>query len=98
MMPQLNLNETKRADETKPDDASVPATAAALSEKDRQGLAMGWVFSSLGFLLVLGGLALLAAWVLQAGFVGWLIGMALIGLVMVAVIVTVNFYALRPAR
>jgi hypothetical protein len=101
MTPQVKLNGTNRVDdvgEVESATASKLADTQVLTEKDRQGLAMAWVFSALGFLLVLGGLALLAAWVFQAGFVGWLIGMALMGLVIVGVIVAVNNVVLRPAR
>jgi hypothetical protein len=75
-----------------------PATSQELTYKDRQGIAMGWVFSALGMFLLLGGLALGAAVIFNVGFGGWLIGMALMGLVIVGVIVAVNAYILRPAR
>ncbi len=88
MTPQMTRFETK---------SETPATQE-LSFKDRQGLAMSWVFGALGMFLVLGGLALGAAAVFNAGFVGWLITMGLMGLVIVAVIVAVNYYVLRPER
>lgn len=75
-----------------------PETTQELTYKDRQGLAMAWVFSALGMFLLLGGLALGAAVIFNVGFGGWLIGMALMGLVIVGVIVAVNAYILRPAR
>jgi len=74
------------------------AATQELTAKDRQGLAMSWVFSSLGMFLLLGGLALGAALVFNVGFVGWLIGLGLMGLVMAVVIAAVNYYVLRPGR
>jgi hypothetical protein len=73
-------------------------TAQELSYKDRQGLAMAWAFSALGIYLLFGGLALGAAVIFNVGFGGWLIGMGLTGLMIVAVIVVVNFFVLRPGR
>jgi hypothetical protein len=64
-----------------------PATSQELTYKDRQGIAMGWVFSALG-----------AAVIFNVGFGGGLIGMALMELVIVGVIVVVNAYILRPAH
>jgi hypothetical protein len=105
MTPQVNLNGTDRVTQTIP--APAPTSLAARSEtsaaqeltaKDRQGLAMSWVFSLLGMFLLLGGLALGAAVVFNVGFVGWLISMALMGLVIVAVIAAVNYYVLRPGH
>jgi hypothetical protein len=75
-----------------------PATSQELTYKDRQGIAMGLVFSALGMFLLLGGLALGAAVIFNVGFGGWLIGMALMGLMIVGVIVAVNAYILKPAR
>jgi hypothetical protein len=69
-----------------------------LSYKDRQGLAMAWAFSALGIYLLFGGLALGAAVIFNVGFVGWLIGMGLTGLMIVAVIVVVNIFVSGPAR
>ncbi len=57
---------------------------------------MGWVSIGLGLFLLFGGLALWAAAALNAGFVGWLISTGVMGLVIVAVIVAVNLYVLRP--
>ncbi len=98
MTPQAKLDGTDRVAQTRPDTESSAPTPEQLSLAERQGLAMGWVFSALGMFLLLGSLALLAAWVFKAGFVGWLISMGLMGLVIVAVIVTVNYVVLRPAR
>lgn len=69
-----------------------------LTLAERQGLAMGWAGIALGMILLLGGLALWAAVAFSAGFGGWLIAMGLLGLVMVAVIVAVNYVVLRPQR
>jgi hypothetical protein len=88
MTPQMTRLETDR---------ETPA-AQELTYKDRQGLAMGWAFSALGMFLLLGGLALGAAVIFQVGFVGWLIGMGLMGLVIVAVIAVSNYFVLQPGR
>lgn len=79
---------------------ALPALPAprALTEAERHGLAMGWVAMALGTLLLLGGLALWAAWAFSAGFWAWLIAVGVMGLVMVAVVVTANFAVLRPRR
>lgn len=75
-----------------------PAASQELSFKERQGLAMGWAFSLLAMFLLFGGLALGAAIVFNVGFVGWLVGLAVMGLVMMAVIAAVNRYMLSPVR
>jgi hypothetical protein len=102
MTPQVDLNGTDRVAQTSAAPAlTAPAAQPATEEltvKDRQGLAMAWAFSALGFFLLLGGLALGAALVFNAGFIGWLIGMGLMGLVIVAVIAAVNYYVLRPSH
>jgi len=99
MTPQANLNGADRVAQTisAPARSETPATQE-LSAKDRQGLAMGWAFSALAMFLLLGGLALGAAVVFNAGFVGWLMSMALMGLVIVTVIAAANYYMLRPSR
>jgi uncharacterized membrane protein YjjP (DUF1212 family) len=88
MVPQMTRLETE---------VETP-TAQELSYKDRQGLAMAWAFSALGLYLLFGGLALGAAVIFNVGFVGWLIGMGLTGLMIVAVIVVVNIFVSGPAR
>jgi hypothetical protein len=65
---------------------------------EQQGLAMSWVGIALGMFLLLGGLALWAAVAFSAGFGGWLLGTGLMGLIIVAVVVTVNYVLLRPRR
>jgi hypothetical protein len=59
---------------------------------------MGWVVIALGLFLLLGGLALWAASVLGAGFGGWLISMAIMGVVVVAAIFAVAVFVIKPAR
>ena len=82
-----------------PPGVGMEATAPhALTDAERQGLAMSGVGITLGMLLLLGGLALVAAVALHAGFGGWLLGMALVAVVMVAVILAVNYAVLRPRR
>src|SRR5579862_8160541 len=66
--------------------------AQQLSAKDRQGLVMAWAFSSLGIFLLLDALALVAAAVFSAGFMGWLIGTGVMGLVMLVVIAAANAF------
>jgi hypothetical protein len=104
MTPQVHLDGRERLvdADTVPAPTYAPSSPSApsrpLSEADRQGLAMGWVSIGLGMFLLLGGLALWAAVALQAGFVGWLIGMAVIGLVIVAVLMAVTYTVIRPRR
>ena len=83
----------------------VPATAPhherapqELTVAERQGFAMSWVAIGLGTFLLLGGLALWASAVFSAGFGGWLVSLALMGVVMLATIVVVSFFTLRPRR
>jgi hypothetical protein len=58
---------------------------------------MAWVAIALGMFLLFGGLALWAAAALNAGIVGWLVSMVVIGLV-VAVILTVTYTRILPRR
>jgi hypothetical protein len=57
---------------------------------------MAWLGTALGMFLLLGGLVLGAALAFNVGFGGWLISLAVMELVIVAVIVAVNFYVLGP--
>lgn len=75
-----------------------PARPLALTDAERQGLAMGWVSIGLGVFLLFGGLALWAAITLHAGFVGWLVSMGGMGLVIVAVLLAVTYTVIRPRR
>lgn len=65
---------------------------------ERQGLAMGWVSIALGIFLLFGGLALWASVALSAGFGGWLISMAVMGVIVVAAIIAVAYFVIRPGR
>ncbi len=65
---------------------------------ERQRLALLWVGMTFGLLLLLSGLALWAAVALGAGFGGWLLGTGLLGLVLLAVVATVNYIVLRPPQ
>jgi hypothetical protein len=103
MTPQVNLYGEDRVAQATPSTApALPAgrteTPAphALTFAERQGLAMGWVGMALGMFLLLGGLALWGAVALNAGFGGWLLGIGLMGLVIVAVVLAVNYVVLRP--
>ncbi len=78
------------------DTRTEPPAPRAMTDAERQGIAMSWVGITLGIFLLLGGLALGAAVALKAGFGGWLLGMGVIGLIMVAVIIVVNYTMLRP--
>jgi hypothetical protein len=69
-----------------------------LTFAERQGLAMGWVAMALGLFLLFGGLALWAAVALSAGFTGWLIGMAVMGAVVVATLIAISVFVIRPKR
>jgi hypothetical protein len=86
------------ADATSAPPRAAVSTPHALTDAERQGLAMGWVSIALGLLLLFGGLSLWAAAALNAGFVGWLVSMAVIGLVIVAVLVAVTYMVIRPRR
>jgi hypothetical protein len=101
MTPQLHLDGRDRLmeEEVPPVPASAaPTTPHAMTDVERQGLAMGWVSIALGLFLLFGGLALWSAVALNAGFIGWLIGMALIGLVIVATLSAVTYTVMRPRR
>ncbi len=104
MAPQLNVDETERVALVTPTAARAPTPPARLMEPheltfaERQGLAMAWVGIALGMFLLLGGLALWAAVALHAGFVGWLIGLGVVGIVIVLVILAVNSFLLRPRQ
>lgn len=99
MTPQAQLNGRERivdADGAPAPTYATPATPRTLTDAERQGIAMGWVSIALGLFLVFGGLALWAAVALNAGFGGWLVSMAVIGLVIVAVLVGVTYTVIRP--
>jgi hypothetical protein len=105
MTPQTNLNGTDRMAEVP--FPTTPTSVARqvetpmpgpLTDAERQRLAMSWVGITLGAILPLGALALWAAEVFGAGFLGWLLGMALLGLVMVAVVIVLDSALLRPHR
>lgn len=101
MTPQAQLDGRERivdADAAPAPTYATPATPRALTDADRQGLAMGWMSIALGLFLLFGGLALWAAVALNAGFVGWLVSMVVIGLVIVAVLVAVTYMVIRPRR
>lgn len=65
---------------------------------ERQAIAMSWLFGALAAFLLLGVLALGAAVVFNVGFGGWLIGIGAMGLVIVAMVVAVGSFILRPGR
>lgn len=92
--PPMPVVTTPRPPIGRPD---APAAPHELTFAERQGLAMGWVAMALGIFVLLGGLALWAAVALDAGFSGWLIGMGVMGVVMVAVVVIVGYF-MRPPR
>ena len=69
-----------------------------LTFAERQGLAMGWMSIALGIFLLFGGLALWASVALSAGFGGWLISMAVMGVIVVATLVAVARFVIRPSR
>ena len=101
MTPQVNLDGRERvAEPVTPPAAYDPAISQArpLSDADRQGLAMAWAGLALGMFLLLGGLALWAAVALNAGFVGWIVGIAVMGLVVVGALVAVSYAVIRPRR
>lgn len=106
MMPQVNLD---GRDPVAQADAQAPSTTTPVGRTEslaahkptyaeRQGIAMGWVSIALGIFLLLAGLALWAAAALGAGFGGWLIGVAVLGVIMVAAIVAVSYFVIRPMR
>jgi hypothetical protein len=99
MTPQVHLDERIATEDATPATYTpAPTMPHALTDAERQGLAMGWVSIGLGLFLLFGGLALWAAVALHAGFAGWLVSMAVIGLVMVAVLYTVTYMVIRPRR
>ena len=107
MIPQTNLNGTERVAQMAAPEApalepvareAASATPHQLTETERQGLAMSWVSIGLGMFLLFSGLALWAAWTFSAGFGGWLLGVAVTGLVILAIIVAINYLVLRAQR
>jgi hypothetical protein len=101
MTPQVQLDRRERivdADAPSAPTREAAATPRALTDAERQGLAMGWVSIGLGMFLMFGGLALWASVALSAGFVGWLVSMGIIGVVIVAVLVAVTYMVIRPRR
>jgi hypothetical protein len=101
MTPQVELDKRERVVEadTAPSSGYVVRPAPhELTSAERQGLAMGWVSIVFGLFLLFGGLALWAAVALHAGFVGWLVSMALLGIVLVAALVAVSYTVIRPRR
>jgi hypothetical protein len=101
MTPQVQLDARERiveADSTAAPTPAAVATPRALTDAERQGLAMGWVSIGLGMFLLFGGLALWASVALNAGFVGWLVSMGIIGVVIVAVLVAVTYTVIQPRR
>ncbi len=97
MTPQVKFDGMDRVVEASPMRTESPAPHK-LTYGERQGLAMGWVVVALGIFLLLGGLALWAASVLSAGFGGWLISVAVLGVVMVVTVIAVSYFVIRPGR
>ncbi len=109
MTPQVNLNGRDTVVEAQAPSTTVPTTPPVtrhtespapheLTYAERQGLAMGWIGIAFGLFLLLAGLALWAASALSAGFGGWLISVAVMGVIMVAAIVAVAYFVIRPGR
>lgn len=98
MTPQVELDGRERATTAPPAARTATSATRELTDADRQGLAMAWVGMALGTFLLLGGLALWAAAAFGAGFGGWLIGVGAMGVVMVATIVAVSYFVIRPRR
>jgi hypothetical protein len=98
MSSAANFDEREREELTRIPRAGRAETSTphALTYAERQGLAMGWVGMALGVFLLLGGLALWAAWAFGAGFGAWLLAVGVMGLVMVVVVVAVNYVVMRP--
>ena len=110
MAPEVNLDGRDRATQAPPPVTEhmetatrMPATAPhheraaqELTIAERQGFAMSWVAIGLGTFLLLGGLALWASAVLSAGFGGWLVSLALMGVVMLATIIAGSYFVNRP--
>lgn len=104
MTPQVNLDGRDRVSPSPTAAPMLPAerqeitVPRELTYAERQGLAMGWMALALGTFLLLGGLALWASVALSAGFGGWLISVAVMGVVTVAAIVAVSYFVIRPRR
>lgn len=98
MSSSANLEEREHADLARIPPAGRAETPHPLTYAERQGLAMGWVGMALGIFLLLGGLALWAAWAFGAGFGAWLLAVGVMGLVMVVVVVAVNYIVMRAER
>ncbi len=100
MTPQVKLDGTNQvAQATAPQPARTESpTPQKPTYGERQGIAMGWVTIALGLLLLFGGLALWAASELSAGFGGWLISIAVMGVLVVAAVVAVGYFVIRPGR
>lgn len=109
MAPQVNLDGWERTTQTPPSLTETTATAAPLATQapynrapreltaaERQGFAMSWVAIGLGTFLLLGGLALWASAVFSAGFGGWLLSLAVMGIVMLATIIAGSYSVNRP--
>jgi len=109
MAPRVNLDGWERTIQTPPslakttETAAPPATQAPynrapreLTAAERQGFAMSWVAIGLGTFLLLGGLALWASAVFSAGFGGWLLSLAVMGIVMLATIIAASYSVNRP--
>lgn len=109
MIPQVNLNGKDTVAEAQAPSTTIsasppvtgrrePSTPHELTFAERQGLAMGWIGIAFGMFLLLAGLALWAASALSAGFWGWLISVAVMGVIVVAAIVAVAYFVIRPGR
>ena len=100
MTPQVKLDGTDRVAEASgpPPARTESPTPHTPTYGERQGIAMGWVTIALGLLLLFGGLALWAASVLSAGFGGWLISTAVMGVIVVAAVAAVGYFVIRPGR
>jgi hypothetical protein len=98
MTPQVKLDGTEQVAQVSPTAETTGSAAHKPTYGERQGIAMGWVSIALGIFLLLGGLALWAASVFSAGFGGWLISVAVMGVIVVAAIVAVSYFVIRPGR
>jgi hypothetical protein len=103
MTPQVQFNGVERVAQATPAPGAAPigpplaeAPRRAMTEAERQGMAMGWIGMAFGIFLTLGLLALWAAVALHAGFAGWLVGMAVLGVAMAVVAVAIGYFLLRP--
>lgn len=61
-------------------------------------MAMAWLWSTMLLFFLLAGLALGAALVFKVGFFGWLITIGLMGGIIVATVVAITSYVLKPER